>query len=631
MIRFNKVSLRRGLRELFKDANFTIHPGDSIGVVGNNGSGKSSLFSLLRKEFGTDSGDLSIPQNWRIAHMSQEVSATNRPAIDFVMDGDEKLRELETSLATAEKNNDNTALASLHAELDAHDGYLAPVKAAQLLSGLGFAQADHTRPVADFSGGWRIRLNLARTLMCPSDLMLLDEPTNHLDLDTVGWLEQWLQRYEGTMLVISHDRDFLDATTQRTLQFERNTLVIYKGNYSAAEQQKAERLAQHQAMFEKQQQRISEIDAFVRRFRAKATKAKQAQSRLKELERLEKIEAAHVDSPFNFRLPCWPRLSDPLLNLSHANLGYSADTPIVSKVNISIRPGDRFGILGPNGAGKSTLLKTLAGILPPLNGERVCGEHLRIGYFTQHQLETLDEDASPFLHLQRLRPDAAEQEIRNFVGSFGFDNDQSLNTIENFSGGEQARLALAMIAWQQPNLLILDEPTNHLDLEMRHALTVALQTYEGAVVVVSHDRHLLKNTVDQFIVVNHGKALDFNGSVEDYQSQLSTSADSDKPSSREKLDDKKNKRKQSAEQRKKLQPLRNEARKLEKQMSSLETTLADMEQQLADSELYNSENSDKLKKLLLTQAQQQKTMNGAEEQWLMLEEKLQAAEEESSD
>jgi ATP-binding cassette subfamily F protein 3 len=384
-------------------------------------------------------------------------------------------------------------------------------------------------------------------------------------------------------------------------------------------------------MFEKQQQRISEIDAFVRRFRAKATKAKQAQSRLKELERLEKIEAAHVDSPFNFRLPCWPRLSDPLLNLSHTNLGYGAQAPIVSKVNISIRPGDRFGILGPNGAGKSTLLKTLAGILRPLNGERVCGEHLRIGYFTQHQLETLDEDASPFLHLQRLRPDAAEQEIRNFVGSFGFDNDQSLNTIENFSGGEQARLALAMIAWQQPNLLILDEPTNHLDLEMRHALTVALQTYEGAVVVVSHDRHLLKNTVDQFIVVNHGKALDFNGSIEDYQSQLSTPTDSDKPSSREKLDDKKNKRKQSAEQRKKLQPLRNEIRKLEKQMSSLETILAVMEQQLADSELYNNENSDKLKKLLLTQAQQQKTMNSAEEQWLMLEEQLQTAADESSD
>jgi ATP-binding cassette subfamily F protein 3 len=627
MIRFSKVSLRRGLRELFKDANFTIHPGDSIGIVGNNGSGKSSLFALLQKQFGTDTGDLHIPQNWRIAHMSQEVSATHRAAIDFVMDGDEKLRQLETSLAVAEKTNDNDALARLHAEFDAHDGYLAPVKAAQLLSGLGFAQADHNQPVADFSGGWRIRLNLARTLMCPSDLMLLDEPTNHLDLDTVGWLEQWLQRYEGTMLVISHDRDFLDATTQRTLQFERGTLAIYKGNYSAAEQQKAERLAQHQAMFEKQQQRISEIDAFVRRFRAKATKAKQAQSRLKELDRLEKIEAAHVDSPFNFRLPCWPKLSDPLLNLSHANLGYIADTAIVSKVNISIRPGDRFGILGPNGAGKSTLLKTLAGILPPLNGERVCGEHLRIGYFTQHQLETLDEDASPFLHLQRLRPDATEQELRNFVGSFGFDNDQALNTIENFSGGEQARLALAMIAWQQPNLLILDEPTNHLDLEMRHALTIALQTYEGAVVVVSHDRHLLKNTVDQFIVVNHGKAVDFNGSIEDYQSQLSTPADSSKPSSREKLDDKKNKRKQSAEQRKKLQPLRGEIKKLEKQMSMLEAKLAEIELQLADSELYNNDSSDQLKELLLNQAQHQKTMNHAEEQWLHLEEQLQAAEQ----
>ena len=621
MINFDQVSLQRGLRQLFSNASFTIHPGECIGVVGNNGSGKSSLFALLQQEFISDTGNVNIPQQWRIAHMSQEVNASSRSAIDFVLDGDSKLRQLEADLITAEQRHDNNALAHLHAEFDAHNGYATPVKAAQLLSGLGFSQADHARSVVDFSGGWRIRLNLARTLMCPSDLMLLDEPTNHLDLDTVGWLEQWLQRYEGTMLVISHDRDFLDAITQRTLQFERGTLVMYKGNYSSAEQQKAERMAQHQALYEKQQQRISEIDAFVRRFRAKATKAKQAQSRLKELERLEKIEAAHVDSPFSFRLPCWPKLSVPLLNLSHADLGYG-DNTIVNQANISIRPGDRFGILGPNGAGKSTLLKSLAGIIPLINGERVCGEHFRIGYFTQHQLETLDEEASPYLHLYRLKPEATEQEIRNFIGSFGFNNDQALSTIENFSGGEQARLALAMIAWQQPNLLILDEPTNHLDLEMRHSLTVALQTYEGAVIVVSHDRHLLKNTVDQFVVVNHGNAADFNGSIEDYQNQLATAVDNSKPSRREKPDDKKQKRQQAAEQRKKLQPLRNAVKKLEQQMETLGNKLAAIEEQLADTAIYNSDNSEQLQALLLEQAKFTKQMEEAEEKWLELQDEL---------
>ncbi|MEH6551884.1 MAG: ATP-binding cassette domain-containing protein [Pseudomonadales bacterium] len=624
MISIQNITLRRGTKVLFSSADITIHDGESIGVTGTNGCGKSSLFALLTGELGADSGDLQIPRNWRITLMSQEVEATKRSALDYVIDGDKTLRGLQQELAEAEASEDNHAIAHLHAALESHDGYTAVSRAQQLLAGLGFADADQHRPVTDFSGGWRIRLNLAQTLMCPSDLMLLDEPTNHLDLDTVGWLEQWLRRYSGTLLIISHDRDFLDAVTQRTLQFESGKLHIYKGNYSAAERQRAERLSQQQAMYEKQQTRIAEIDAFVRRFRAKATKAKQAQSRLKELDRLERIEAAHVDSPFSFKIPCHDRMSDPLLNIARCDLGYG-DNVIVRQANLGIRPGDRFGILGANGAGKSTLLKTVAGLQPAISGDRVCGEHLRIGYFSQHQLEALDLDATALLHLQRLNEKAREQEIRNFLGGFGFPGETADADIKPFSGGEKARLALAIIAWQKPNLLILDEPTNHLDLEMRHALTVALQTYEGAVLVVSHDRHLLKNTVDQLLWVHNGKLDDFDGTLEDYQNRMTQTLKSNGASG-SRPDEKKARRQQAAELRKSLQPLKNALKKLEKAMQKNAEKLQDLEAALADPSLYEAGNHVLLQTLLKEQGLHSKQQESLEEDWLEQQEQLETAE-----
>ena len=519
MISLQQVSLQRGAKVLLEAADLTVHPGQRLGLIGANGSGKSSLFKLLVGDLQVDAGECLIPSQWRIAHMAQEVGHVERSALDYVLDGDTHLRELQAALADAEARADGQALAQHYAEMETLDGYSAPARAQQLLYGLGFASGDDGRPVGDFSGGWRIRLNLARALMCPSDLLLLDEPTNHLDLDATLWLEQWLQRYPGTLLIISHDRDFLDNVVKRIVSVEGQGLVGYLGNYSAFERQRAERLSQQQAAYEKQQTRVAEIETFVRRFRAQATKAKQAQSRLKELERMETIAPAHVDSPFHFRLPTSEQMSNPLLNLSQVAIGYG-DAPVLKNVELHISPNSRLGLLGPNGAGKSSLVKTLAGNLRTLAGDRVGGEHLSIGYFAQHQLEALDLQASPALHLQRLSPKATEQQLRSFLGGFGFQGDRAFEVIHHFSGGEKARLALALVAWQKPNLLLLDEPTNHLDLEMRHALTVALQGFEGAVILVSHDRHLLRNTVDDYLLVADGKLTAFDGDLDDYHRWL---------------------------------------------------------------------------------------------------------------
>jgi ATP-binding cassette subfamily F protein 3 len=470
MIHLSGVALARGAKTLLADAELRIHAGERVGVIGQNGCGKSTLFALLRGEIQPDAGTASMPADWRIAAMEQEVVGTERRAIDFVLDGDTEFRALEAAMETA----GGEQLGEIHARFAAIDGYRAAARAHELLDGLGFATAERERAVREFSGGWRLRLALARTLMCPSDLMLLDEPTNHLDLDALVWLEAWLARYPGTLILISHDRDFLDNVCNRIVAFEGGTLSLYRGNYSAFERQRAEKLAGQQQAFQKQQQRIQEIEGFVARFRAQATKARQAQSRLKELERMTRIAPAHIDSQFTLRLPCYERVSTPLLNFERAALGYG-DTVILPKVELGIMPAQRIGLLGPNGAGKSTLIKTIAGELAPLAGLRHTGEHLRIGYFAQHQLEALDLAATPFLHVQRLSPAASEQSIRDFLGGYGFHGDQALGTVGNFSGGEQARLALALVAWQKPNLLLLDEPTNHLDLEMRHALTLALQ------------------------------------------------------------------------------------------------------------------------------------------------------------
>lgn len=626
MISLQQVQLQRGSKVLLDRADLEAFPGQNIGLIGANGSGKSSLFKLILGELQLDGGDLQIPKHWRISHMAQELLSHERSAIEYVLDGDANLRNLQQQIEqlSADSNSCGAELATLYAEMEHIDGYAAESRAQQLLSGLGFKPSDDQKNVTDFSGGWRIRLNLARALMCQSDCLLLDEPTNHLDLDATVWLEQWLSRYPGTLLIISHDRDFLDNVVGKIVSFEAGKLISYTGNYSAYEILKAERLAQQQQSYEKQQVRIAEIDNFVRRFKAKATKAKQAQSRVKELERMEKIAPAHIDSPFSFKLTASEKMSDPLLGMSLMNIGYD-EKIILGNVNISIHPSTRLGLLGPNGAGKSSLVKTIAGTLQQLSGDRVSGEHLRIGYFAQHQLEALDLDASAALHIQRLSPKATEQEVRNFLGGFDFQGDRAFETIAHFSGGEKARLALAIIAWQKPNLLLLDEPTNHLDLEMRHALTMALQMFEGAVILVSHDRHLLRNSVDQFLLVFDGKVDNFDGDLPAYQrwladqKQLPSSTNNDAEDSG---NSKKEQRQQAAELRKKLQPLTNQLKKCERELEKWQEKLTAVEDQLADADIYSDDKKEHLKKLLNQQGEFKVRVDSCEEEWFMATEEL---------
>lgn len=623
MIELINLSLQRGGKALLEEASLRVNPGEHMALVGANGSGKSSLFKLLCNELSYDSGDLQMPAQWQIAQMRQEVEASDRPAIEYVIDGHQHYRRIEADI---EACKDDHRLAELLAEMELIHAYQIRSDAEQLLQGLGFALTEVDKPVSDFSGGWRIRLNLAQALMCPSDLLLLDEPTNHLDLDASLWLEQWLRRYEGTLLLISHDRDFIDACCDFVVHLEHHQLHRYRGNYSAFERQRAERLAQQQQAYEKQQAERAHMEDFVRRFRAKASKAKQAQSRLKALERMSEIAPAHVDSPFHFRFYAPSQYSDPLLGLSNAALGYSE--PLLNKVNLSIHPGSRIGLLGANGAGKSTLMKSLAGTLTPLSGQRHSGEHLHMGYFHQHQLESLDLNASPLLQLQRLRPDAREQDIRNFLGGFNFKGERAEGSCLHFSGGEKARLALAIIVWQRPNVLLLDEPTNHLDLEMCHALTSALQEFEGAVIVVSHDRHLLRNTVDELLLVDNGSVSPFDGSLDDYRQWLLSRnrelGDKPQQASTAPVVDKKKARQDAAAKRAKLAPLNNEIKKLERTLQKVAEQLQAIEAQLADTSLYDEANKQQLKTLLAEQARLQTENNTAEEAWLELQEQLEA-------
>ncbi|MDF2182594.1 ATP-binding cassette domain-containing protein [Neptuniibacter sp. CAU 1671] len=640
MIQIQNLSLQRGRNPLLEQASLTLHDGWKIGFVGANGAGKSSLFKLLLGELHQDQGDLLLPGGLRIAHMAQEVPATDRSALDYVLDGDTELRRIQQALLHAEQEENHAHIGSLHAELDSHNGYSAEARAAQLLDGLGFAPADISRSVKDFSGGWRIRLNLAQALMRPSDLLLLDEPTNHLDLDATIWLEQWLRQYPGMLMLISHDRDFLDNVVTHVVHLEQRQLQLYKGGYSDFERQRAARLAQQQSAFVKQQERIAQIEDFVRRFRAKASKAKQAQSRLKELERMESIAPAHVDSPFSFRFDANEKLSNPLLTLDKADCGYPGK-PILRQVKLNLAPGSRIGLLGPNGAGKSTLVKTLVGDLALLSGESHRGEHLKVGYFAQHQLEALDLDASPALHLKRMTPLRTDQEIRDFLGSFGFHGDQALEQVSTFSGGEKARVALAMLAWQKPNLLLMDEPTNHLDLEVRHALTMAVQSFEGALILVSHDRHLLRNTVDEFLLVANGEVAPFAGDLDDYQQWLiqqkrqataNTAAAEISESGSEKRSlsaaERKEQKRLDAERRNQLRPLRKAIENLEKTMESAQARLSVIESELSDSELYTEAHKDRLKTLLQQQTQFKQQNDEAEEEWLSLQEQLEALQAE---
>lgn len=616
MIQLQALGLQLGTKVLLEKADLTVYPGQKWGIIGANGSGKSSLFKLLLQELQPDSGSLAIPRDWILAHMAQEVAHQERKALDYIIDGDVALRELEAQIAA---ETDGEQLARLYSRLEALDGYTAEARAQKLLRGLGFSSTDSARNVTEFSGGWRIRLNLARALMCRSDLLLLDEPTNHLDLDATLWLEQWLNQYSGTLLIISHDRDFLDNVVSNIVNFENTRLISYSGNYSSYEKQKAERLANQAAAFSKQQERIAEIEDFVRRFRAKATKAKQAQSRLKELERMEKIAPAHVDSPFNFRFPEPDRVPQQLLTFAEADIGYGERT-VLSCVNASIFGQTRIGLLGHNGAGKSTFIKALIGAIALLRGERVEAAHLKIGYFAQHQLEALDLEASCALHLQRLRPTASEQEIRNFLGSFDFKGDRAFEVIRHFSGGEKARLALAILAWQKPNLLVLDEPTNHLDLEVRHALTVALQAFAGAIVVVSHDRHLLRNTVDEFWLIDAGRVEPFAGDLADYQQWLTgsskPSAETEAKPSADKMErDKKAQRQNAAAARDKLKPFTQAIKQVEQKMDQVQKKLAQVEESLARPELYEGV-SQELQSLLKEQGALRQELEALEESWL---------------
>lgn len=634
MIQFKQLTFSRAGKALVEDASFQLHPGHRVGLTGANGAGKSTLFALLRGELVADAGDLLIPAHWVIAHVAQETPALSQSALDYALDGDEELRTLQAHLAKAHSADDHESgdpllVAEWHQRLADIDGYSAESRASTLLAGLGFSQAQLSQAVSDFSGGWRMRLNLARALMCRSDLLLLDEPTNHLDIEAVIWLESWLNAYQGTLLLISHDREFLDNTVNHILHIEQRRLDLYRGGYSDFERQRAEKLALQQASYHKQQQQVAHLQKYIDRFRAQATKARQAQSRIKALERMERISAAHVDSPFSFGFRELGSAPDPLLVLNQAKLGYN-DKVLVSFAHLAIRPGERIGLLGKNGAGKSTLIKTLAQSETLLSGERIEGKDLRIGYFAQHQLEQLVATDSPLQHLQRLDATAREQELLDFLGSFDFRGEMAKTACGPFSGGEKSRLALAMLIWKRPNLILLDEPTNHLDIEMRHALSLALQAYEGGMVMVSHDRTLLATCCEKFLLVADGKAEVFDGDLEDYkqhlQTQGQTSIASESPSSP--------KQNSYHQQKADRQARLNERRPLVKVLASLETQLAKLEteknlleSQLADSDIYNVDQKATLQKVLMAQAENKKQLEIIEVQWLECQEKLEALPE----
>ncbi|WP_160104768.1 ATP-binding cassette domain-containing protein [Pseudomonas izuensis] len=619
MIRLQNLTLQRGPQRLLEDAELTLHAGQKAGLIGANGAGKSSLFALLRGELHPDSGDCFLPADWRIAHMRQEVDTLDRLAVDYVLDGDLRLRQVQRDLAAAEAAHDGAAQARLHAELDSADGYTADARARKLLAGLGFTNDQMDRQVGDFSGGWRMRLNLAQALMCPSDLLLLDEPTNHLDLDAIIWLEEWLKNYPGTLMLISHDRDFLDAVVDHVAHVDQRKITLYRGGYSAFERARAERLAQQQQAYEKQQAQRAHMESYIARFKAQATKARQAQSRIKALERMEELTAAHVDSPFDFVFRESQKISSPLIDLSDARLGYGEKT-VLEKVKLQLTPGARIGLLGPNGAGKSTLIKNLAGELEPLAGRLTRGENTVVGYFAQHQLDSLDSKASPLLHLQRLAPTEREQTLRDFLGGFDFRGARIDEPVLNFSGGEKARLALALIAWDRPNLLLLDEPTNHLDLEMRLALTMALQEFSGAVLVVSHDRHLLKSTTDNFYLVADGKVEEFDGDLEDYTRWLVDYRQRNAPVSTTPVNpdktDKKAQRQAAAALRQQLAPHKREADKLEAELGKLHEKLAKIDASLGDSDIYEPMRKNELRDLLAEQAKLKVREAELEEAWM---------------
>lgn len=628
MLQAINLGIRRGTKLLFEDTSFQIHPGQKVGLTGANGTGKSSLFSLILNQLHADTGDCVYPDHWVVAHVAQELADSNQPAIEFVLDGDDELRQVQQAIKTAEDHEDGIKVATLHSQLDNIDGYTANSRASQLLAGLGFAASDETRAINEFSGGWQMRLNLAKALMCRSDLLLLDEPTNHLDLDTIIWLESWLSAYRGTLLLISHDRDFLNNICTHIAHLEQQRIQLYTGNYSAFEHIRAERLANQQSQYLKQQRNIAHIESYITRFRAQATKAKQAQSRLKALERMQTIAPAHVDSPFHFSLFEPEKIPNSLLHMEGIDAGYG-DSPILKNVDFQLLPGDRIGLLGPNGAGKSTLIKVLANQLKVQTGEYRLAKETKIGYFAQHQLEQLHNEHTPVEHLQQLDSKAREADIRNYLGRFGFSNDMALSRIQNFSGGEKSRLVLAMIIYQRPNLLLLDEPTNHLDLEMREALAEALQEFSGAMVIVSHDRYLLNATCDQLLLVSRQTVSEFPLSLDEYpkwlsehNASLTNNAISTAKNTNPQEISNKDRKRQEAEQRKKTAPLRNKIKQLEDTLQKVSEKQAKINTLLSDSDIYAEENKQKLQQLLLEKADLDKAHDDAELEWLDTSEEL---------
>jgi ATP-binding cassette subfamily F protein 3 len=619
MLSFTNLALRRGPNLLFEDASFVIHRDKKVGLIGANGAGKTSLFKMITGELDVEEGYLDYPHDLRISYLAQEVPGTNEVAVQYVLEGDKQLINIQQKIKSAEDNERFEELGELHEIFNSMDGHSALAKAEQLMIGLGFSQEDLQKTVKDFSGGWRVRLNLARTLMQPSDLLLLDEPTNHLDLDAIVWLADWIKSFKGALILISHDREFLDECVNTIAHIHRQAIELYTGNYSQFEEVKALRLAEQAATFKKQQREIAHMQDFVRRFKAKATKARQAQSRVKALERMEVIAPAHVDSPFHFTIPQADKISDPLLTLDDATLGYSS--PVLEKINLSLHPGDRIGLLGPNGAGKSTLMKSLVASIPLMDGHRFEGANLKIGYFSQHQVDDLDLSKTAYQCIHQLDPEKTEQQVRTYLGGYDFKNDKVKDPIKLFSGGEKARLALAIIAYQQPNLLLMDEPTNHLDMEMRQALTMALQSFGGAILLISHDRHLLANNVDQFLLVENGSILEFDGDLNDYSLRIlknlnkshaskSTTPKESTPGAQRQLD------------QKKIKQLKNEIHAAEKRLKRLQEKIAGVEGILQSPETYDGDFQDDLHDLIRNQTELKTEIEEVEQRWLNLNEQL---------
>ena len=661
MLTFANLALRRGTLLLFSDVSFTIHKGRKVGLIGANGAGKTSLFKLITGELEADTGALDFPQNMEISYLEQEVAATSELALDYVKSGDRHWARIDQAITEAEQDGEFEKLATLHEQMDSIDGYTANARAEQLMMGLGFQVDEFSEPLSSFSGGWRIRLNLARTLMSPADLLLLDEPTNHLDLDAIMWLSSWIKQYHGSMILISHDREFLDETVNTIAYLYNKSIELFSGNFSQFEIVKAARLAEQQSSYVKQQREIRHMQDFVRRFRAKATKARQAQSRIKALERMEVIAPAHIDSPFSFQIPTAEKSSDPLLLLDQCNLGYT--NPILSEVAISLHPGDRIGLLGHNGAGKTTLMKSLSGELPLLKkseeardntgtiGRRIEGENLQIGYFSQHQVDDLDLGITPLTLIRRVDPKLSDQGIRNYLGGFDFKGDRVNELINIFSGGEKARLALALVAYSKPNLLLMDEPTNHLDIDMRQALTVALQTFDGAILLISHDRHLLANAVDSFLLLDRGRLTEFNGDLEDYRRFVLTdgiktpgagSKDNGprEPVTKRITGESANKKHNQQVPKpvvettssnrtnnasgKQARQLKTKLRTLETQLERLNRKLGEVEEGLTDSSLYENGGGDDLQSLLRDQLNLKDQIGELEESWLEMSTMLEA-------